>query len=182
MTIQKNGRNVQTFTANSSSNKTANIIVPTKTSELENDSGFMGSATALDTYEEIMANTASGKFAGAKGVKEGFSEINESLKWSQPIYNGSGATAINFDASKHNEFHISFLYGTTVFSMVIPKDSVDTSAFGNTNPDFGLSRNTNTYASFLFGITGNAGYFEPIQMVVNGSNVLSSSWLQIRGK
>lgn len=79
LTIQKNGSNVQTFTANASSNKTANIIVPTKTSELENDSGFMGSATALDTYEEIMANTESGKFAGAKGVKEGFSKINDSL-------------------------------------------------------------------------------------------------------
>lgn len=39
----------------------------------------MGSATALDTYEEIMANTESGKFAGAKGVKEGFSKINNSL-------------------------------------------------------------------------------------------------------
>ena len=80
LTIQKNGSNVQTFTANASSDKTANIIVPTKTSELENDSGFMGSATALDTYEEIMANTESGKFAGAKGVKEGFSKINNSLK------------------------------------------------------------------------------------------------------
>lgn len=80
LTIQKNGSNVQTFTANASSDKTANIIVPTKTSELENDSGFMGSATALDTYEEIMANTESGKFAGAKGVKEGFSKINNSLQ------------------------------------------------------------------------------------------------------
>lgn len=182
LTIQKNGSNVQTFTANSSSNKTANIIVPTKTSELTNDSGFMSSATSLDTYEEIMANTASGKFAGAKGVKEGFSEINDSLKWSQPIYNGSGAKAINFDASKYNEFHIYFLYGSTAFSMIIPKDCADTSSFGNVNPDFGLNRGSNSYARFLFGITGNSGYFKPIQMVVNGSNVLSSSWLQIRGK
>lgn len=81
LTIQKNGSNVQTFTANASSDKTANITVPTKTSELENDSGFLSSATALDTYEEIMANTQSGKFAGAKGVKEGFSKINDSLQW-----------------------------------------------------------------------------------------------------
>lgn len=85
LTIQKNGNTVQTFTANASSNKTANIIVPTKTSELENDSGFMGSATALDTYEEIMANTESGKFAGAKGVKEGFIKINNSLNELQSL-------------------------------------------------------------------------------------------------
>lgn len=41
LTIQKNGANVQTFTANASSNVTANITVPTKTSDLTNDSGFI---------------------------------------------------------------------------------------------------------------------------------------------
>lgn len=41
LTIQKNGTNVQTFTANQSGNVTANITVPTKVSELTNDSGFL---------------------------------------------------------------------------------------------------------------------------------------------
>ena len=41
LTIQKNGTNVQTFTANQSSNATANITVPTKTSDITNDSGFL---------------------------------------------------------------------------------------------------------------------------------------------
>ena len=44
LTIQKNGSNVQTFTANQSSNATANITVPTKTSELTNDSGYITNA------------------------------------------------------------------------------------------------------------------------------------------
>lgn len=43
LTIQKNGTNVQTFTANATSNKTANITVPTATSDLTNDSGFLTS-------------------------------------------------------------------------------------------------------------------------------------------
>ena len=43
LTIQKNGTNVQTFTANQSTNATANITVPTKTSELTNNSGFLTS-------------------------------------------------------------------------------------------------------------------------------------------
>ena len=34
LTIQKNGSTVETFSANASSNKTANISVPTKTSDL----------------------------------------------------------------------------------------------------------------------------------------------------
>lgn len=41
LTIQKNGTNVATFTSNSNTNVTANITVPTKTSELSNDSGFI---------------------------------------------------------------------------------------------------------------------------------------------
>lgn len=40
LTIQKNGTTVKTFTANSSANVTANIVVPTKTSELTNNSGY----------------------------------------------------------------------------------------------------------------------------------------------
>jgi hypothetical protein len=40
LTIQKNGTTVNTFTANASSNVTANITVPTKISDLTNDSNF----------------------------------------------------------------------------------------------------------------------------------------------
>lgn len=53
LTIQKNGTTVETFTANSSTNKTANIVVPTKTSDLTNDSDFVNSTqvgTALAAY------------------------------------------------------------------------------------------------------------------------------------
>ena len=41
LTIQKNGTNVATFTSNSNTDVTANISVPTKTSDLTNDSGFL---------------------------------------------------------------------------------------------------------------------------------------------
>lgn len=43
LTIQKNGTDVATFTANSASNATANITVPVNTSDLNNDSGFLTS-------------------------------------------------------------------------------------------------------------------------------------------
>ena len=46
LTIQKNGVNVQTFTANSSSNVTCNITVPTKTSDLTNDSNFVDTSNS----------------------------------------------------------------------------------------------------------------------------------------
>ena len=48
LTIQKNGTTVKTFTANASSNVTANITVPTKVSELDNDSNYLTSVPNLD--------------------------------------------------------------------------------------------------------------------------------------
>lgn len=48
LTIQKNGTTVKTFTANASSNVTADITVPTKTSDLTNDSGFLTDVTWND--------------------------------------------------------------------------------------------------------------------------------------
>lgn len=41
LTIQQNGTTVETFSANQSGNKIANIQVPTKTSDITNDSGFI---------------------------------------------------------------------------------------------------------------------------------------------
>ena len=46
LTIQKNGVDVETFTANASSNVTCNITVPTKTSDLTNDSNFVDTSNA----------------------------------------------------------------------------------------------------------------------------------------
>ena len=56
LTIQKNGTNVETFTANSSTNKTANITVPTATSDLNNDSGF----TAVSVNQTLSSGTKIG--------------------------------------------------------------------------------------------------------------------------
>ena len=52
LTIQKNGTTVKTFTANASANVTADITVPTKVSELTNDSGYTtntGTVTKVST-------------------------------------------------------------------------------------------------------------------------------------
>lgn len=62
LTIQKNGTDVATFTANQSGNATANITVPVKVSELTNDSGF---TTNKGTITGINMNGAS---KGTSGI------------------------------------------------------------------------------------------------------------------
>lgn len=63
LTIQKNGTDVATFTANQASNATANITVPTNTSDLNNDSGFI---TSSSLPGDMMGATSS--TAGAHGL------------------------------------------------------------------------------------------------------------------
>ena len=130
--------------------------IPTKTSELENDSGFMGSATALDTYEEIMANTESGKFAGAKGVKEGFSAINDSLGQCIKLYKVTkNVKTINTDGVYYYDLDVSEITqnaltdGTTVIS------TVNNSTTNTTSVMYGRTTTNTTIRCYFNGQTDN---------------------------
>ena len=58
LTIQKNGTTIKTFTANASENVTCNIEIPTKISDLTNDSNFLTSTDILNKADK--ATTLSG--------------------------------------------------------------------------------------------------------------------------
>ena len=78
LTIQKNGTNVSTFTANSASNVTANIAVPTTTSELTNNSNFVTDASYVHTdnnFTTTLKDKLDGIAAGA--------EVNVQANWTQ---------------------------------------------------------------------------------------------------
>lgn len=66
LTIQKNGSNVGTFSANAASETTINITVPTTTSQLTNNSGFI---TSADLPEDYVLPVATSSALG--GVKSG---------------------------------------------------------------------------------------------------------------
>jgi len=63
LTIQKNGTNVATFTANQATASTANITVPTKTSDITNDSNFVVDASYVHT-DNNYTNADQTKLAG----------------------------------------------------------------------------------------------------------------------
>ena len=60
LTIQKNSTTVDTFTANASVDKTINILVPTNTSDLNNDSGFVTASTIPDASTTDIDNIIGG--------------------------------------------------------------------------------------------------------------------------
>ena len=78
LTIQKNGSTVKTFTANASSNVTANITVPTKTSELTNNSGFLTSSTGVTSV-----NGAHGAVTGIQTTSNLVTSVSSSSTNSQ---------------------------------------------------------------------------------------------------
>lgn len=99
LTIQKNGTTVKTFTANSNTDVTANITVPTKVSELTNDSGFLtssgscnyansaGNSDTLDGYHEYSflrnrgatSTSGEGTFWTQIGIKEYHNALPDGL-------------------------------------------------------------------------------------------------------
>ena len=66
--IQKNGTDIGTFTANSSTNQTINVEVPTKTSELTNDSGYITSAPVTSVNSKTGAVTLTKADIGLSNV------------------------------------------------------------------------------------------------------------------
>ena len=78
LTIQKNGTTVKTFTANASTNVTCNITVPTKTSDITNDSDYVSDASYVHTdnnFTTTLKNKLDGIAAGAEVNQNAFSNV-----------------------------------------------------------------------------------------------------------
>ena len=65
ITIKKNNTTVDTFTTNQSANKSINITVPTKTSDLTNDSGFITGIDSSDVITALGYTPGTSNFDGA---------------------------------------------------------------------------------------------------------------------
>ena len=91
LTIQKNGADVQTFTANQSTNATANITVPTKTSDLTND-GADGTSTYVEAGDLAPVAT-SGAYSDITGTP------TIPTKTSELVNDGANGTSTYLQAS-----------------------------------------------------------------------------------
>lgn len=94
LTIQKNGTTVKTFTANSDSDVTADITVPTKVSELENDKGYLTTYTDTNTTYSLTSSTHTAN--GKTNLKLWNSDNSDT---DQVHIKGTGATTVTSDAN-----------------------------------------------------------------------------------
>ena len=86
LTIQKNGSTVNTFTANASNNVTANITVPTATSDLINDSGYITNSaianmqTTSNLVTSISSSSTDSQYPSAKCLYDLLGDVETLLQ------------------------------------------------------------------------------------------------------
>ena len=148
LTIQKNGTNVQTFKANQSGNATANITVPTKTSDITNDSGFITSSS-LDYYLPLSGGVLTGN-VGINELDNGgtYFHVKDSSKGTALSF-GVGSGHVNHGIWS-NTLNKWMLYGDTTNVYLNGNASTATSAGKLTTPrTIGISGGaTGTATSF----------------------------------
>ena len=86
LTIQKNGTKVRTFTANQSTNVTANITVPTKVSELTNDSGYTTNKGTVTSVSVKMNGASKGTVTSSGTIDLGTVVTDVSGKLDKTTY------------------------------------------------------------------------------------------------
>lgn len=128
LTIQKNGTTVNSFTANASSNVTANITVPTKVSDLTSDAGgnvFVGSCdTAAATAAKVITVSSDQNFALKKGAVISVKVTNtntannptfnvNSTGAKSVVYNTAAITTSNLNRAGYASRYCNYIYDGT---------------------------------------------------------------------
>lgn len=136
LTIQKNGTNVQTFTANQSSNATANITVPTKTSDITNDSDFVTSSGTVAKANQLTTARTIGISGGATGTATSF----------------NGTANISIPITDVKDSYVTW-GGKDVYNTVTPDDAGCIDEFGHNKLAFLPAKCTQVHYSTDGGTT-----------------------------
>lgn len=150
LTIQKNGTDVATFTANSSTNQTANISVPTDTSDLTNGAGFITGITSGDVttalgYTPYDASNPNGYTSNTGTVTSvnNVSPVNGNVSLSIPTVNDSTIT-IQKNGTTVDSFTTNDSSAKTI-NITVPTSAADVSALpSSTKYGADLSYSSNT--------------------------------------
>ena len=136
LTIQKNGSSVGTFTANQSTNVTANITVPTKTSDITNDSDFVTSSGTVAKANQLTTPRTIGISGGATGTATSF----------------NGTANISIPITDVKDSYVTW-GGKDVYNTVTPDDAGCIDEFGHNKLAFLPAKCTQVHYSTDGGAT-----------------------------
>jgi formylmethanofuran dehydrogenase subunit D len=165
LTIQKNGTTVKTFTANASSNVTANITVPTKVSELTNDSGYV--TTDTNTHRPIQVN-------GTEILGNNTTALNLKAGSNVTLSNSSGTVTIAA-TDTNNSVTQTNTTASGDYRVLLSNNANDTTETTTArkstnlmfNPSTGLLKSKSGYYSHTFSNGGGtSGYFRFLRITI----------------
>lgn len=142
LTIQQNGTTVETFSANSSDSKTANIVVPTDTSDLSNGAGYLKTEDLVPGWSRFVSREITGGSSGTWTTRGG-----RVLRYWK-TNGGAGIRLYDCDDIRMLKYHFSVMAsgenrwtgtyrvggvkaGSTVYSRIYRKFSDGTASGGN---------------------------------------------------
>lgn len=183
LTIQKNGTSVATFSANASTNQTANITVPTKTSDLNNDSDYVtGDGSIGNVIRPVYLDNGALKACNAHSSGNNWNIV--------PTVGSSGV----MEVGRYIDFHNTNT-GTSDFDARLQADSTNVLRVGGTNGDLIIYKDSTSsyslrevaqnqfakrYQTNLTQTSFSAGYIYLGTMTQNdGSNIYS---IEIEGR
>ena len=154
LTIQKNGTSVQTFTANSTSNATANITVPTKTSDLTND-GSSGTSTyveasALPTVDTTYSSSSNNAIANSTVTNS----LDRNVMTDMTLDTTASTTTVQLNNAKVN---LSNPSSTTTTSVALPVASTTQAGIMNSATFDAVTNNTSNINALINGAVAITG-------------------------
>lgn len=158
LTIQKNGTTVKTFTANASTNVTANITVPTKTSDITNDSNYVSDANYVHTdnnFTTTLKNKLDGIAAGAEVNQNAFSNVKV------------GGTTVAADSKTDT---LELVAGSNVTLTPDATNDKVTIAATDTNTTYTFANGTNGFT-----VTPSGGSAQTVTVTPSIANATSSA-------
>lgn len=175
LTIQKNGSNVATFTANASSNVTANVTVPTKLSEFTDD-------VVSGNYLPLAGGTLTGVTVRDNGAGERL--ILQQWGWVYEQYNAT-TKAVSFDL-EFNGWYKRFSRSDTGAEIYLPSSSgtfaltsdIPTKVSALTNDSGYITGITKAMVTDALGYTPPASdttYTAGTNISISSSNVISAT-------
>lgn len=177
LTIQKNGVDVQTFTANQSTNATANITVPTDTSDLTNGAGFITGITSGDVttalgYTPYDSSNPSGYITG---ITSG--DITSALGYTPADDSGVVKTTGNQSIAGTKTFTGNITSSGSAFKRTSNIDPTTTSGETEVMAFQVVDKNGRTVASYNGTRSGTSNTNR--QRVTN-PNVSGANWFDLR--